>query len=78
MSLTKEYKEMFARHTKEEDDLAHKYAKHKIGSFVKIKGKKWIVSSVFPEEQNDGSVEVMYVLHRYGEKDLWIVEEEIK
>ena len=77
MSLTEEYKKMFARQTREQDNLAKKYAKHKVGSKVTLEEKEYIVSAVFPEEQNDDTVEVMYVLRRQNEKDVWILESEL-
>lgn len=76
MSLTEEYREMFDRQTREQDELAEKYAKHKIGSKINISGKQYFVAAVFPEEYID-DVQVMYILKRKGEEDLWIAEKDL-
>lgn len=78
--FTKEYKNMFRKHTQEENALAEKYAKFKIGKSFLIKDKKFTITECFPEEQNDGTPEVRYILvcDDKEEKDVWMLERDLE
>lgn len=78
--FTKEYKNMFRKHTQEENALAEKYAKFKIGKSFLIKDKKFTITECFPEEQNDGTPEVRYILvcDDKKEKDVWMLERDLE
>lgn len=78
MSLSEEYSALMRKQIKEENDLAQKYAKYKIGTQFIINGYLYKVVEIFPEEGTFQAIVIKYILSSpdgYGEK--WINEEDL-